>query len=431
MTLTTTLGFASYRIAGLLAGPIVRRKLRDRAARGKEDPARLSERFGVASAPRPSGPLIWIHAASVGESLAALQLIDAVHARYPDFDFLVTSGTVTSATIMQERLPSFAVHQYAPVDIPMVTRRFLNYWRPELALLLESEFWPNILLDLDRRAIPRVLVNGRVSPESHRRWLSIQPIIAKLLTGFEFCLAQSDRDAQFLGELGAPNVVATGNIKDSSEPLAVDAEHLAALSATVGDRPLWVAASTHSGEEDAVARTHQALHERFPDLLTIIVPRHPDRGADIQYELEELGLAVGRRSAGDALSPDTTIYVADTLGELGLWYRLAPIVFVGKSLVGTGGQNPLEPARLGCALIFGPSMSNFEQISEELLSCGAARRIADQEGLVTALTDLLGQPDVMDEMARAGLNYGATGGKALARTMVQLDPLLEAARKAR
>lgn len=431
MTLTTALGFASYRIAGLLAGPIVRRKLRDRAERGKEDPARLSERFGIASAQRPNSSQIWIHAASVGESLAALPLIDAIHDRYPEFGFLVTSGTVTSATIMQERLPSFAIHQYAPVDIPMVTRRFLNYWQPDIALLLESEFWPNMLLDLDRRAIPRVLVNGRVSPESHRRWTSIHPIIEKLLAGFAVCLAQSDRDAQFLGELGAPNVVATGNIKDGAAPLAADAQQLADLAAIVGERPRWVAASTHPGEEDAAARVHQTLHDRFPDLLTIIVPRHPERGVGIQKEIEELGLAVARRSAGDSLSPDTTIYVADTLGELGLWYRLAPVVFVGKSLVGTGGQNPLEPARLGCALVFGPSMSNFEQISEELLSCGAARRIADQEDLATVLADLLGQPEMMDEMARAGLDYGATGGKALAHTMVHLEPLLEAARSAR
>ena len=427
MSFADTLGLASYRVAGLLAGPIVRRKLRDRAARGKEDPARLSERFGVASAQRPAGPLIWIHAASVGESLAALPLIEEIHQRYAEFGFLVTSGTVTSAAIMAERLPPFVTHQYAPVDLPAVTRRFLDHWHPDLALLLESEFWPNMLLGLDRRGVPRVLVNGRVSPDSHRRWLSLHPVIARLLAGFEICLAQSERDARFLNELGASRVVATGNIKDGAAPLAADEDQLAMLMASVGERPLWVAASTHPGEELAAARTHLALLDRVPDLLTIIVPRHPERGGDIQREIEALGLVVARRGGGDSLGPGTALYLADTLGELGLWYRLAPVVFIGKSLVGNGGQNPLEPARLNCALLFGPSMSNFEQISEDLLSCGAARCVTGEQDLGAAIADLLGQRETREKMAQAGLDYGVSGGEAIASTMAHLQPLLAAA----
>lgn len=431
MSVAGSLGLASYRFAGFLAGPIVRRKLRNRAARGKEDPARLSERLGVASAQRPPGPLIWIHAASVGESLAALPLIDDIYNRYAEFRFLVTSGTVTSAAIMAERLPPFVTHQYAPVDLPAVTHRFLDHWCPDVALLLESEFWPNMLLGLDRRGIPRVLVNGRVSPDSHRRWSALHPVIERLLSGFEVCLAQSERDAGFLRELGAPTVVTTGNIKDGAAPLAVDQDQLEALEASVGGRPLWVAASTHPGEEIAAARAHKALHDRYPDLLTIIVPRHPERGNDIQREIEGLGLLVSRRGGGEKLGPDTDIYLADTLGELGLWYRLASVVFVGKSLVGAGGQNPLEPARLNCALLFGPSMSNFEQISEELLSCGAARRVADEGELGEALADLLGHRETSVTMAQAGLDYGASGGEAIERTMAHLEPLLAGVRGGR
>lgn len=428
MSFAGALGLASYRIAGFLAGPIVRRKLRNRAASGKEDPARLGERFGVASAQRPAGPLVWIHAASVGESLAALPLIDDIHDRYAEFNFLVTSGTVTSATIMGDRLPAFVIHQYAPVDLPAVTRRFLEHWRPNMALLLESEFWPNMLLGLDRRNVPRVLVNGRVSPDSHRRWSALYPVIERLLSGFEICLAQSERDARFLKELGAQRVVTTGNIKDGAGPLAADQDQLAALEAGVGRRPLWVAASTHPGEEAMAARVHKALHDRYPDLLTIIVPRHPERGGDIHREIEDLGLPVARRAGGEDIGPDIAIYVADTLGELGLWYRLASVVFVGKSLVGYGGQNPLEPARLGCALLFGPSMSNFEQISEELVSCGAARRVADERALGAALADILGQRETREQMAQAGVDYGASGGEAIANTMAHLQPLLAAVR---
>jgi 3-deoxy-D-manno-octulosonic-acid transferase len=420
------LGLASYRVAGFLAGPFVRRKLRARARRGKEDPARLSERFGIASAPRPTGVLIWIHAASVGESLAALPLIDEIHAKHPNFRFLVTSGTVTSATVMQKALPTSAVHQYAPVDLPVVAHRFLNHWMPDIALLLESEFWPNVLLGLDKRGIPRALVNGRVSPESHRRWSALRPVIARLLARFEICLAQSDRDTDFLEDLGATGVATTGNIKDAAEPLAADEKDLASLTAAIGGRPLWVAASTHPGEEIVAAQVHQDLLDYYPDLITIIVPRHPERGTDIQRDIEGLGLTASRRSGGDALDAATGIYIADTLGELGLWYRIAPVVFVGKSLKGTGGQNPLEPARLDCALIFGPSMANFEQISEDMLSCGAARLVADQAGLCAALADLLGDRETSQRMARAGRDYCAGGGEALAKTMMYLEPLFAA-----
>ena len=424
MSRSGAIGLASYRVAGLLAGPFVRRKLRDRARRGKEDPTRLSERFGIASAPRPTGSLIWIHAASVGESLAALPLIDKIHAGHPSFKFLVTSGTVTSATVMQKMLPTIAVHQYAPVDLPVAAQRFLNYWTPDVALLLESEFWPNLLLGLDKRDIPRVLVNGRVSPESHRRWSALRPVIARLLAKFEICLAQSDRDTGFLEELGATRAATTGNIKDAAEPLAADETTLARLTTMVGGRPMWVAASTHRGEEIAAAKVHQDLLNRYPDLLTIIVPRHPERGTDIQRDIEGLGLTASRRSGGDALDGATALYIADTLGELGLWYRLTSAVFVGKSLKGTGGQNPLEPARLDCALIFGPSMANFEKIAEDLLSCGAARRVTDQDDLCVAVADLLGDHETRQRMARAGRDYCAAGGEALAKTMTYLEPLL-------
>ncbi|NQV79671.1 MAG: 3-deoxy-D-manno-octulosonic acid transferase [Alphaproteobacteria bacterium] len=424
MSVAGTLGLASYRLAGHLAGPIVRHKLRRRAKVGKEDPKRIGERFGHTSAARPDGPLLWIHAASVGESLAALPLIESIHALHEEIHFLLTTGTVTSANLLKTQLPPYVNHQYAPVDLPAVARRFLDHWKPDAALLLESEFWPNMLLGLDRRGIPRALVNGRVSPESYARWSSLRPVIADLLAGFHVCLAQTQRDAEFLRDLGAGHVVTTGNIKEAAGPLIVDEQELNVACAAAGDRPLWLAASTHPGEEVAVARVHFDLCRRFPDILTIIVPRHPDRGLDIQIAIQELGLVVARRSQGEKLGPTTAVYIADTLGELGLWYRLCPVVFVGKSLVGKGGQNPLEAARLGCALLFGPFMSNFEQISADLVGCGAAQRVQDEGDLRVVVAALLDDREIPLSMARAGLDYTAARGQALETTMTHLDPIL-------
>ncbi len=423
MSLTGALGLASYRVAGYMAGPFVRRKLRRRAAVGKEDPTRIAERFGYASVSRPDGPMVWIHAASVGESLAALPLIAKAHDLYPDIRFLLTTGTVTSTNLLRTQLPPFVVHQYAPVDLPATVRRFLSHWKPDAALLIESEFWPNMLLGLDCRAIPRALINGRISPETHARWSSLRPVIADLLAGFEICLAQSHRDAAFLSDLGASHVLATGNIKEAAAPLPVDDQELAAVAESLRGCPRWVAASTHPGEEAAVALVHRELEPLIPDLLTIIVPRHPERGAEVFAVIRQLGLRVALRSRGDTPGPGTGIYIADTLGELGLWYRLCPVVFVGKSLIGKGGQNPLEPARLGCALLFGPSMSNFEQISAELVSYGAAQWVEDANALRRAVAALLDDGDARSKMMNVGLEYTTKPSEALEATLSHLEPI--------
>ncbi|MEQ8247539.1 MAG: 3-deoxy-D-manno-octulosonic acid transferase [Alphaproteobacteria bacterium] len=424
MSLAGTLGLSSYRVAGYLAGPVVRRKLRQRMALGKEDPQRIGERLGHTRADRPSGTLVWVHAASVGEGLAALLLIDEIHKRHTALRFLLTTSTVTSANLLASQLPPFVIHQFAPVDLPMVARRFLDHWQPDAALLLESEFWPNLLLGLAHRAIPAALVNGRVSPDSYARWSALRPVIADLLACFEVCLGQSDRDAEYLRALGALHVVATGNIKDASPPLGVDKTTLDAVQAAVGDRPRWIAASTHAGEEVVVAETHHALLHRFPNLLTIIVPRHPERGAEVCRTLDARGTTAALRSRGEEIGRDTTVYIADTLGEMGLWYRLCPIAFIGKSLIGRGGQNPLEPARLGCALLMGPHMSNFQQISTDLVSCGAARLVDDAADLQSQLGALLGDDEVRLAMIRAGQTYSAAGGMAMTATMTHLESIL-------
>lgn len=422
--LTAHAVLGAYRAVGLLGAPFIRRHLRSRCAQGKEDAARLGERLGQPGAPRPEGPLIWLHAASVGESMSVLPLIERIRADWPQISFLVTTGTVTSARLLAERLPPGALHQYVPVDLRGPVRRFLDYWRPDAALWVESEFWPNLLLETQRRRIPRALVNGRISPRSHAGWKRLRPVITRLLAGFDFCLAQSPEDAERLIEFGAPRVSCPGNLKFAAPPLPADEGELAELARAWGERPRWLAASTHEGEEGAAGDVHIQLAEAFPDILTVIVPRHPERGAAIARYLGDRGFHVARRSAGEEVGPETQIYLADTLGELGLWYRLCKVVFVGGSLVSHGGQNPLEPARLGCAIIHGPNVSNFSRICDELAQAGAARMVAQEEDLAGAVRDLLENEEARTRLSAAAEAYGRSQSESLERIFEALRPLL-------
>ncbi|MEJ2121580.1 MAG: 3-deoxy-D-manno-octulosonic acid transferase, partial [Alphaproteobacteria bacterium] len=383
-----------YAAAAWVLGPSVRVVLMLRRARGKEDAARLPERLGTAGLPRPEGPLIWLHGASVGEALSALPLIDRLLAGDATRSVLVTTGTVTSARLMAERLPDRAFHQFAPVDLPAAVERFLDHWRPDLALWLESELWPNAVRAAAKRKVPMVLVNARLSARSYRRWRAVPGFARSLLGAFELCLAQSPADADRFAALGATRAESVGNLKYASPPLPADAAALTALNTMIGARPVWLAASTHPGEETIVAEAHRKLRARHPTLLTIIAPRHPGRGAAIATELASADLKVARRSTNEPITAETEIYLADTLGELGLFYRLAPIAFVGGSLVSHGGQNLLEPAQLGCAILHGPAVFNFEAIAGAMKDAGASERVFDAGSLAAAVDTLLTDTDL-------------------------------------
>jgi 3-deoxy-D-manno-octulosonic-acid transferase len=425
VSITASLGLFAYRIASYLGTPLVRRHLKKRAAAGKEDTDRLDERFGHPSRPRPEGRLIWLHGASVGESLSLLPLITWLRASYPSIEILVTTGTMTSAKLMAERLPSGAVHHYLPVDLSSAVWRFLYHWRPDLVIWTESEIWPNLLAALARRRIPRALVNGRMSVDSHQKWTRMKPVIAKLLGGFDLCLMQTREDATRFSDLGASNVSVAGNLKFAAAPLPADAADLARIESLCGDRPRWVAASTHPGEEEIIAEVHVALAKSHPDLLTIIVPRHPDRGPDIAASLISNGLKIATRSAHQNISSDTDIYLADTLGELGLWYRLCNIAFIGGSLVEHGGQNPLEAARLGCAIIAGPYMDNFMAIVDGLDNDRAILRASDSAHLAEVVANLLDDDVARKALIKAALNYTASEAEVLNRITTALTPLLK------
>jgi 3-deoxy-D-manno-octulosonic-acid transferase len=415
---------ALYRAATGLAAPGIRLLLRRRRAHGKEDPVRYAERFGEPGLPRPEGPLVWIHAASIGEAFSVLRLIERLRSERPTLNVLVTTGTVTSAVLMGQRLPPGAIHQFVPVDrIPWV-RRFLDHWHPDLALWVESEYWPNLLTETAARGIPMMLVNARMSPGSFARWLRFKPVFEPLIRSFAVCLAQNEDEAARLRALGARNVKVAGNLKHAASPLPYDQAQFAALNAALARRPRWVAASTHDGEEAAAGTAHRAMRPRHPGLLTIIVPRHPERAEIIAAMLRSNGLNVARRSLREPITPRTDIYLADTLGELGLFYRLAPVAFVGGSLVPRGGQNVLEPARLGCAVLAGPHMENFQAITAELMAADGLRRIETADALGLAVGHLLANEAARRELSEAARTLAATKDDVLERVVAEIAAIL-------
>jgi 3-deoxy-D-manno-octulosonic-acid transferase len=411
-----------YQLASGAATSLTARLLAERLDRGKEHPARISERRGEASLPRPIGPLIWVHGASVGEILAVVPLIARIRAQ--DFSVLVTSGTVSSAVLAEERLPEGVLHQFIPLDAPQFVARFLNHWRPDLVLFVESDLWPNLILGCARRNIPMILVNGRVSDRSVRRWRLAPAAIAALLGRFDLCLAQSPANAERFLRLGALRVASTGNLKLDVPPPPVDCTTLHRLSALVGLRDVIAAASTHPGEEAAVIAAHQRLRTEVRSLLTVIAPRHPERGPAIADMVKQAGLSVGLRSRGDLPKHDVDIYVADTMGELGLVYRIAPIVFMGGSLASHGGQNPIEAIRLGAAILHGPNVWNFAEIYGTIDQARGAELVADAEALVVRLSAWLADPAARSAAAKAAAACVETLGGALERTCAAIEPYL-------
>ncbi len=412
-----------YQFASFAAAPIAApRLLARRLDRGKEHPERLGERRGEASEPRPNGPLIWIHGASVGEMLAVVPLIERIRAF--GFAVLVTSGTVTSAALAESRLPPGTLHQFIPLDAPRYVGRFFDHWRPNLALFVESDLWPNLILASARRRIPMIIVNGRVSERSFRRWRLVPGVIGALLSRFDLCLTQSAGDAERYGVLGAPRVSATGNLKLDVPPPPVDEDSLGKLNAAIGARPVIAAASTHPGEEATIVAAHRRLKAKNPSLLTVIAPRHPERGEGIVEIAKVAGLNAALRSRGALPDRQTDIYVADTLGELGLIYRLAPIVFMGGSLASHGGQNPIEAIRFDTAVVHGPNVWNFAEIYRALDAAEGARLVTDEETLLAELNGWLRNPAARGAVADAAKRTVQTLGGALERTLAALDPYL-------
>jgi 3-deoxy-D-manno-octulosonic-acid transferase len=410
-----------YRWGGVALYPIVGPYLGFRAAKGKEDRSRRRERYGFASVPRPTGPLVWFHAASVGETMAVIPLIKEVRRR--GIAVLLTTGTITSAKVVRERLGPDVIHQYVPLDVKPAISRFLEYWHPDLAIMAESEIWPMTILELGKRHIPQVLVNGRISDRSFPRWKRRMSIADAIFENFALVIAQSELDADRFRTLGALPVMVSGNLKVDTDAPPADSAVLRGYLDQIRDRRTWAAISTFEGEEAAAGNVHRALKERT-GLLTIIVPRHPERGDAIADMLTARGLKVARRTLNDPLTPEIDIFLGDTIGEMGLYLRMTEIAFVGRSLFAEGGQNPLEPAMLGCAILSGGNVQNFRESYQQLARNGSAKMVRDVEMLAKGVHYLMMNDDMRKQMIEAGQETVQEMRGALRATIKGLEPYI-------
>jgi len=418
----TPWSLAAYRAVVGLASPLAAPLLRARARQGKEDASRLPERLGQASAPRPPGSLVWMHAVSVGESLSLLPLIAALRAERPRVGVLVTSGTIASAEILVRRLPEGAVHQYAPIDTPAAVSSFLGHWRPDIGIFVESELWPNLVLAARDGGARLALVSARMTERSARRWATRPAAARAMLASFDLILAQDVASERRLARLGG-EVAGRLNLKLLGAPLPFDRAELASLKASLAGRKVVVAASTHASEEAPIVAAVRALS---PRPLTIIAPRHPERTAEIVRDLAGHRIAV--RSAGDALGADTDVYLADTLGELGLFLGAADVaVMAGSFGRDIGGHNPLEAARLGVGVITGPDIANHADAFLQMVDAGGALIVRDPAGLADALAGLLSDPARLARFNRAALDFAGAQGDQLAAGLDLIRPLLPAA----
>jgi 3-deoxy-D-manno-octulosonic-acid transferase len=413
-----------YRGAMSALRPAIPLLLNMREKRGKEDATRRGERLGIASAQRPAGRVIWTHAASVGETLSVLPLIDDILQLSPEITVLLTTGTTTSAELAKRRLPARAIHQFIPIDVPEYVTRFLDFWRPDLAIFTESDIWPNLILGAADRKIPLALVNARMSPRSQKRWRKNARIGRALFSRFSVALAQNSAVARSIHRLGAPNVVVAGNLKIDAPAPPVDSDALDALRAAIGERPIFLASSTHPGEEEIIAAAHRDAAATAPRLLTIIAPRHPERGPGLAEALRAQGFSTPLRSAGALPDPQADIYVADTIGELGTLYALASLAFIGGSLIPHGGQNPIEAVRRDCAVLTGRHHHNFRDIYETLTSANGAIVANSASEIADAVRDLFANPEKLAAMRNAAAAALETISGAQAKTLAALKPYI-------
>lgn len=405
---------------------LIKRYIEKRKKMGKEDVKRFNERVGRPTMKRPEGRLVWLHGASVGESISMLPLINKLLEIYPDIHVMVTTGTTTSAEVMAKRLPERAFHQYLPIDNPVFTTRFVRYWQPTIALWFESEFWPAILSTIKRKNIPLILINGRISNKTFKRWQQFEYIIKELLGCFNACLGQSEEDAYRLRVLGAKDAMCLGNLKYAGLPIPVDEAKKKEILSQIGTRPLWLVSSTHDDEEYKIGRFLKELQEKHPHLLTLIAPRHPQRGAEIKKKLqEEYGLNVSLRSADEKIGAQTDVYVADTIGEMGIWYEIAPIVFVGGSLIPHGGQNFMEPSRCRDAVIVGPHMHNFTDAVSRAKKADGLIQVNDVIDLMAMVDQLLSNKELLEAKQSLAYNWATGEAKVLDGIVEKIQGYME------
>lgn len=416
---------SSYYVCSWLGAPLVSGYLKWRSFKGQEDQRRLLERRGFTSIPRPKKPLLWVHAVSVGESIVALTLTQAILKKYPHVHVLLTTRTASSAKIVEKRLPKNTIHQFCPVDTPQAVHRFLEHWKPDLAIWIESEFWPNLMHATQEKGIPTILLNGRISLKSFSNWKKLKGMISSLLSRLELCAVQSDEQAAFFQELGAKNIFIMDNAKVTTPPLSVDSKKYEALKKEVRDRPIWLAASSHQGEEEFVFEAHKILKKDFPNLLTILVPRHIERASSLQQLAFKENLISALQTETTSLS-GVEIYIGNTLGELAILYALSPVVLMGATFVPKGGHNPIEAAQLGAFVLHGPHTFNNPQLYEILSSLEFSEKIQDGSQLSHSLRPWLKKQKVSYEEPPVLKAYRE---KKLSNLMGVLNPYLKTLRE--
>lgn len=424
MRMLGDLALNTYWLVMQAARPLLPVFIEKRKKAGKEDGMRHQERLGHASLQRPDGALIWIHAASVGETNAVLPLCMSLANR--GFEILVTTVTTTAAQTVAEKTSDFPniVHQYAPLDVPSIVRKFMDHWQPNMAIFAESEIWPVTIKLLSEKSIPLAIVNGRMSDRSFRRWRTFKSATPSLFGHIDQVLVRGEEDLLRFRELGACKVTISGNLKYDSPVPMIDPQKVSAFKRDISDRPMFLATSTHDGEEKIVLEVHRILLARYPNLLTCIVPRHPKRGVEVAEMARNLGLQTELRTLDGNPSSDCEVYIADTLGELGLFYSLAPVALVGGSLLPIGGHNPIEAAQLGCAVISGPNVSNFREVFGVLQGAGACLIAKDEHEIADAVIRCLDDAVYAKGLA-ANANKALEGvGGAVERSLAALEPSL-------
>ena len=412
-------------LADTLTG-VANRKLEARLKAGKEDPNRINERRGQTPNIRPEGEVIWFHAASVGESIALLGLIENIVEERPLTNILITTGTTASANLINTRLPKKTIHQYVPLDVGKFVCNFLDHWRPNLAVFTESELWPCLIATAHARKVPLILINARISRKSFSKWKWLKGLVSSILSKFDIILCQDENTAKFIRKLSKskidPKVV--GSLKESAPPLPFSEEDRSVISNQIGSRPIWLAASTHEREELMMAEAHEYARRFSRRLLLIIVPRHPNRGKKICSDLRNLGWQVSLRSDGEKINNYTEIYIADTFGEMGLWYRISSISFLGGSMTEVGGHNPFEPATLGSAILHGPHVWSAAEAYEELGKVKASLQVKNPEELSQAIVDLL-NPDTNASMAKSAWDLSSKEAEASSQALKEIFKVLD------
>ncbi len=404
----------AYQKLMTLLFPIIKHTLIKRRIRqNKEHPERISERLGQYTFKRPEGKLYWFHGASVGEAISMLPLIDKLLNEDQDLHIMVTTGTLTSAEIMQKRLPKRAFHQFIPFDVKKFAQNLITHFKPNAVLWFESELWPSLIYEIKQHNIPLILVNGRISDSSFKNWKLYKSFIKEILSCFSLCLGQSEQDKNRLMALGAKKVDCVGNIKFSPLPLPVNELLLEELKNTINQRPVLLLSSTHNNEEEQFSHHIQTLKQSIKDLLIISVPRHPERGEEIQKIFRSQNLNTSLRSKLEPITSTTDVYIADTIGEMGLWYSLASVSFIGGSLIPHGGQNFIEPSRLKNAVILGPHMHNFKEMLEKANLCNAVYQSSSIEKIIKEIITLYNTPAYLEERQTKAYNWAISELKVL------------------